>query len=77
MKTKLTAKQAGITLDLLSHKHFKEVGFKRMECFKYGDRIFDGQYEAVVNAFVKCNPTGGDFYVWLQDHVRQLNFINY
>jgi hypothetical protein len=22
--------------------------------------------------FVKNNPTGGDFYVWLQDHYHQI-----
>jgi hypothetical protein len=61
-----TEKQASIALGLLEIDHMKSEGFKRLEFFEYGGRVFHGNYESAILAFVKNNPTGGDFYVWLQ-----------
>jgi len=58
--------QARIALDLTSGSHLRLNDFKRKEIFKYGGRFFDGCYESCVVHFLKTNPTGGDFYVWLQ-----------
>ena len=65
-----TPKQAHIYLDLLSTDHQKSVGFRRIEVFQYEGVYFVGHYEMAVACFAENNPTGGDFYVWLQDHYK-------
>jgi hypothetical protein len=72
---KLTAKQAGIALGLLDRKHLEGEGFKRLDVFEYGGRYFLANYESAVLCFVQNNPTGGDFYVWLQDHYREIKIL--
>jgi hypothetical protein len=69
---KLTGKQAKIALSLTDRDHLQSEGFKRLDVFEYGGRYFLANYESSVLNFVKNNPTGGDFYVWLQDHYHQI-----
>lgn len=65
---KFSEKQASIALSLTDTDHLKEYGFKPLYMFEYGGRTFVGIYEVHVVNFLKNNPMGGDFYVWLQQN---------
>lgn len=71
---KFNERQASIALSLTDTKHLKEQGYKTIAIFEYGGRKFFGTYEVLVTHFVKLNPTGGDFYVWLQDQELEVKF---
>jgi hypothetical protein len=71
---KLSSKQAQIALSLTDRKHQEEYGYKVHHVFEYGGRNFFGIYESMVLAFVKNNPNGGDFFVWLQDQELEVKF---
>lgn len=46
---------------------------KEVKCFEYEGVIFKGSAYLAALEFAYNNPTGGDFYVWLQDHYTMLN----
>lgn len=71
---KLSSNQAKIALSLTEVSHLKEYQYKTVDVFNYGGRHFFGMYESCVLEFVKNNPNGGDFYVWLQDQKREVQF---
>lgn len=64
----LSEKQASIVLDLLSTDHLQENNFKVIHSFEYSGVVFQGDYHSAVENFVRNNPNGGDFYVWLIDN---------
>lgn len=41
---------------------------KDVKCFEYEGVVFKGSRRLAALEFAYNNPTGGDFYVWLQDH---------
>jgi hypothetical protein len=41
---------------------------KEVEAFEYEGVIFNGNRNRAAIEFAWNNPTGGDFYVWLQDN---------
>lgn len=41
---------------------------KEIPCFECGGLLFRGRRTTAAMEFAYNNPTGGDFYVWLQDH---------
>lgn len=54
---------------------FKKLysNMKIVDCFEYEGVIFKGNAADAAINFAHNNPTGGDFFVWLQDHYRQLH----
>jgi hypothetical protein len=50
----------------------REMGVEYKSCFYCGGRLFLGKYDDAVHRFAINNPTGGDFYVWIQDNFREL-----
>jgi len=67
-----TKQQAIIILNLLSHDEMRKNNYAHHECFQFGSLMFLGNYRTAVELFAKNNPTGGDFYVWLQDNYKIL-----
>ena len=55
-------------------KLFRSVAklIKNVECFEYEGVIFRGNRNRAAIEFAWNNPTGGDFYVWLQDNYKIL-----
>jgi hypothetical protein len=53
---------------------FKAVAkqMEKVECFEYQGVIFKGSSFRAAVEFAYNNPTGGDFYVWLQDNYTML-----
>lgn len=46
----------------------RELKTKHFTAFEYEGLIFKGDPYAAKLEFVYNNPTGGDFFVWLQDN---------
>ena len=69
---KLTAKQAHTAMQLLDTEHLKKEGYRIMDIFKYEGRFFMGAYDEWVLTFVKNNPKGGDFGLYLQQHAQEV-----
>ena len=69
--TDFSEKQASMILDLISKDHLMGNDYKAFSYFTYGGLYFEGDYIYWVKRFVLSNTTGGDFYVWLIDNVRQ------
>lgn len=50
---------------------------KEIPCFECGGLLFRGNRGIAALEFAYNNPTGGDFYVWLQQHYKVLgNYPN-
>ena len=69
----LSEKQAKIVLKLISNDHAEENRIKKFNCFEYCGILFKGDYQQSVESFVRNNPDGGDFFVWIQDNLKQLS----
>lgn len=50
---------------------------KEWEFFEHEGRIYRGHYITACKEFIKNNPTGGDFSVWLQDHYNEYDIIHH
>lgn len=48
---------------------------KEIPCFECGGLLFSGDRVTASIEFVYNNPTGGDFYVWLQDNYTTIGKI--
>lgn len=68
----MTIEQATIVLNLLGKEYITENKVKGFDCFECNGLIFKCSYRGAVEMFVKNNPEGGDFYVWIQQSLQQL-----
>lgn len=68
----MNQKPGQIALELLTFDTMHKMGVKIIDAFELEGVVFKGNYSCVVNEFVKNNPTGGDFYVWVSDNYEIL-----
>lgn len=49
---------------------------KEIPCFECGGLLFQGTAFMACIEFAYNNPTGGDFYVWLNDHYKVIGQLH-